>query len=258
MTIPPPPPDWQHQSAQPMTGEKVRWSRTGRKIVKAIVAIVVVVVILSLVTLPIFDKTRDARYEVVSMTQEYWVTRDARFDASFSQSMRSGFWCSYYVWGILNLTEVEGTGGTYLVHFANSPEGNTQDVNVYLSPNQHQTVTSQELCAQSSGSTVSYSVTTPRIYEKFRGVEGTNPVWELHGKLTLRELEGIGGEYVVRLDAMPGPLDSHTDTVNILPSSVKDFAISFSVPSGTGYTISYSINAPKVQEKASVIKILFG
>lgn len=247
----PPPPDY-------TIPERIEWSKTERKILKALIAVVIIVVVILLVALPVFDHTRDARYEVVSMTQEYWVTRDARYDASFSQDIRSGFWCAYYVLGILNLTEVEGTGGTFQIHFANSPEGNTQDTSVYLSSNQRQTITSQELCADTTESTVSYSVTPPRINEAFRGIVGNNPVWELHGKLTLRELEGIGGEYVVRLDLTPGPAESHSHTVNIYPNSVNDFDATFSVPSGTGYTIRYSINAPKVQEKAALIKILLG
>ncbi|HKZ64345.1 MAG TPA: hypothetical protein VJ400_07880 [Thermoplasmata archaeon] len=241
-----------------MDEEKVRWSQTGRKIVKTIVAVVVVIVVVSLITLPIFDRTRDARYEVVSMSQETWITRGADFETSSYQESRSGFWCSYYVWRVLNLTETEGTGGSFQVHFENSPEGYTSDVTVYASAHETETVSSGELCASSASSTVSYTVVPPRITEKYRGIDGTNPVCELRGELTLRELEGITGEYVVRFSVQPGPLDSRTYTQHIVPGDVRDFDVSFSVPSCTGHSISYSINAPKVRENASLITILFG
>src|SRR3972149_1787665 len=101
MSIPPP----------PLDEEKVRWSQTGRKIVKTIVAVVVVIVVVSLITLPIFDRTRDARYEVVSMSQETWITRGALEISAEKTRGRSPPHPRVRMAISGPLNETEGTGG---------------------------------------------------------------------------------------------------------------------------------------------------
>lgn len=243
-----------------VVGETVRWSRTGRRILKLIVAVVVLSVVIPMLTLPIFERTRDARYEVVSLEQDYWVHRDGRFDVSFQQRYRTGFLCSYYDYAVVTLVEREGLpGGTYRVTFQ-YPTYQGTPVTVTLGPGETETITSDEVCATSPGENVitpSLVASPPRVYETFTGVTGNNTDWELKGTLTLRELEGVGGEYVVNFRVSPGS-ESKTVRGQVFASAVEEFDVSFEVPNGTCCSIGYSTNAPKVREKASLITILLG
>ena len=174
---------------------------------------------------------------------------------------RTGWGCSYYEWETVTLSEREGLpGGHYRITFT-YPTYVGQPIDVYLAADETQAVASNEVCSTAPGSvTIGHALIAnpPRVYEQYRGSQGNNTAWEVRAKLTLRELEGIGGEYVVRFHLNPDSQDSKTMRSQVFASAVQDFGVSFDVPNGTCCSIGYDVNAPKVQEKASVVRVLTG
>lgn len=237
---------------------KGRWGSMPRRLRFLITLAVAVAIALPVLAVPTIDRTRDAHYEVVSFSPELWVTRDGRYAAWMETSYREGFWCSYYDFANVRVVEKEGrSGGTYTVtfHYPSTPPTSTTFT---LAANEEKTIQSEELCADNPGqNTITFTLAAapPRINEKNQGIYSGNETWDLKANLTLRELEGTGGEYVIVFKAQPNAA-SMTVRGNLSAKGVMDFKGTLRVPDANCCFLEYQINAPKIQERVSMLGAL--
>ena len=238
---------------KPEESEKVKWSRTIRRLLVVAVLLAIFLILVPLATLPLFEHTRDARYDIVSFDTQKWVTRDGMYSVTF-QELPTGVVCFGGTQTFMRLTlkELDGVdGGRYTVTF--NP-GSWQEVTtILIGPWETRIYDSRGWCPSDwSSPKYTFAPLPPRFTSQYISGDTSqwnNTVWELRGALTLREQEGIGGAYAVHFVTSSGA--GTTVTKDLTPNGVATFQASITVPSPS-VSMQYEVNAPKVTYKSGL------